>query len=369
MHKITQKYRAFTLVELLVVIAIIGMLIALLLPAVQAAREAARRSACTNNLKQLGLGMHNHHDTHKRLPPGNRIPLTRILEYFPNNPHFQAHNWHGGPGSGGIGNGAINSNEWGEFSWSAYILPFIEGTALHSTMDLDRPAFSAVQAVHLETNTRNRIRDRTTVGDPHQGNIDAGSMAPPVFGCPSGGSSMTRMSKDYSVAAFMDGSTTSEPRPAGAFGYNATCNFAQRSTTGGGLFHRDSRYDLAAARDGTSNTIMLLESAHYRPRTGVSEESFNPVFWTYHTDFGYSLPYVANKSTAPYASGGELFINSDTSPREDVDRVRTAYGNHIGGVMICLADGSVRFLAQSVDHRDIYAVLMHRRSGATVSIP
>lgn len=103
--KKTNAPGGFTLVELLVVIAIIGVLVALLLPAVQAAREAARRMSCSNNLKQIGLAMHNHHDT---------------LKYFP----------------GGAGDGpdvdccnAKNRNGW---SWAFYLTPFIEQTAIYN---------------------------------------------------------------------------------------------------------------------------------------------------------------------------------------------------------------------------------------------
>jgi prepilin-type N-terminal cleavage/methylation domain-containing protein len=95
-ERMDQRRRAFTLVELLVVIAIIGILVALLLPAVQAAREAARRSQCNNNLKQIGLGFHNHHDTYLALPTA---------------------------GNGSTGNPPTDRREWG---WAYEILPFIE---------------------------------------------------------------------------------------------------------------------------------------------------------------------------------------------------------------------------------------------------
>ncbi|MFW6170885.1 MAG: DUF1559 domain-containing protein, partial [Planctomycetota bacterium] len=101
---------AFTLVELLVVIAIIGILVALLLPAVQAAREAARRTQCINHLKQIGLALHNHHDTHKRFPPGGCSDQTPF------------------------GTDQSESGAWGH-SWVVALLPFMEQSAMYDMMD------------------------------------------------------------------------------------------------------------------------------------------------------------------------------------------------------------------------------------------
>jgi len=99
----------FTLVELLVVIAIIGILVALLLPAVQAAREAARRMQCGNNLKQIGIALHNYHDTYKALPPGWLTKRSNPTTCLPNE-NF----WH----------------------WGALILPFMEQQPLHQLLNV-----------------------------------------------------------------------------------------------------------------------------------------------------------------------------------------------------------------------------------------
>src|SRR6201996_3064922 len=102
----SQKHQGFTLIELLVVIAIIAVLIALLLPAVQAAREAARRIQCTNNLKQLGLGMHNYESSNNVLPPQEVMTFTGTTVFW--------------------------KSQWGV---SSRVVPYLEQGALYNAMN------------------------------------------------------------------------------------------------------------------------------------------------------------------------------------------------------------------------------------------
>src|SRR5262245_17149207 len=119
------KRRGFTLIELLVVIAIIAVLIALLLPAVQQAREAARRTQCKNNLKQIGLAMHNYHDVYNTFPPGAvaRFPVSND------------------------GGGSSTSTEPGLWSWGFSILPYIDQSTTYNALGSGNIPLEAAAAV------------------------------------------------------------------------------------------------------------------------------------------------------------------------------------------------------------------------------
>ncbi|MCE9562323.1 MAG: DUF1559 domain-containing protein [Planctomycetes bacterium] len=195
---------AFTLIELLVVIAIIAVLIGLLLPAVQKVREAAARLKCQNNLKQIGLSLHNYESANSRFPPG----------YRDTRPDTQA-----GPG-------------WG---WATFLLPFFEQASLHDQIDPEHTLFGG----GLDTTT------------PTTQTLTALS----VFRCPTDPGAPTNFNFDGHATASYRGVGWSRPQTApGPKGLMIT-NIDKPN----GVLYRNSRTQIADVTDGLSCTVFVGE--------------------------------------------------------------------------------------------------------------
>ena len=304
--------RGFTLVELLVVIAIIGILVGLLLPAVQAAREAARRMQCTNNTKNISLAMHNYHDTFRRFPAG--VTAWPSLA-------TGADQVGGTPGSvGGFFNGM-----WG---WPAAVFPFIEAGNIYDRISFANRPWTEERAdryfgVYGEDTTPSAIVNR-----------DASSVAPPIFSCPSTPETVRGKYKDYAMNAG-DGPDGSVNISSGTK-MNSCC--PERSTQSSGIGFLNSNVGIGAITDGTSNTFMILEQASRIPTFSYPS---NPIFWVNHNSQGLAMPNQGDTNFPPNMSGtiqiGALALTG-----------RTSRGFHTGGVTASMADGSVRFLSQTI---------------------
>ena len=220
--------RGFTLIELLVVIAIIAVLIALLLPAVQSAREAARRAQCTNNLKQIGLGMHNYHSTHGTFPPGG--PYTTA--YLPPN--------------------AYPSSGWGTWSAQALMMGYLEQMPLYNGAN-----FNWVVGFGQGWNTNSTVS--TSILN--------------VFICPSDGLSPMPISKGSQSCWQWTGETNNYLASLGtttAYGGNGVNGSGFQCT---GVFTQGGPvYGLQNITDGSSNTIAFGESL-------VGDASIQTVKW------------------------------------------------------------------------------------------
>lgn len=331
--------RGFTLVELLVVIAIIGVLVALLLPAVQAAREAARRSQCANNLKQLGLALHNYHDVHKRLPwnydIGNNPDATH-----PNQPMAA----------------------WNSFSWIVASLPFIEQSTVY-----DQIVFHRQHGMGHEDNAAVRQIVISTLhcpSTPHE---------PVLDGQMSGyrGNHVRAARTDYVGSlghiwgGWRDcGAVPEFPHPQNLFvrGTNPGTPWVNgerlnEQVNVNGVFRYMGSVRLADITDGTSNTIAVYEDMKWR---GGNQATFD------------QRPNDVAAWMSPLAAVGNLrnpMNNKNPAWQQDPgDRRCHGWSSyHPGGAHATLGDGSVRFFSETMDHIIRYALAV-RNDGLAVSL-
>jgi prepilin-type N-terminal cleavage/methylation domain-containing protein/prepilin-type processing-associated H-X9-DG protein len=304
--------RGFTLIELLVVIAIIAILIALLLPAVQQAREAARRAKCKNNLKQIGLAIHNYHDTFRVFPPGY---ISRNVSSMD-------------PASAETGPG---------FSWGTMILPYLDQGPLFEHFD---------------------FRDECT--DPH--NLDHGQELLTIFECPSDPGS-----ERFTVNDGANDIELAKANYVGIYGYGSV-TMAPGNPNPPGLFYRNSKVKMADILDGSSNVLMVGEraSAHdFQP--GVAPvDSYST--W-YAAVPGVTRP--AGMMMASMTEGPASLILGHVGqsapmlmhhPPNTTNHIVNFSSRHTGGMQFLMSDGSVHFLSENIDY-DTFRFLGQRADG------
>jgi prepilin-type N-terminal cleavage/methylation domain-containing protein/prepilin-type processing-associated H-X9-DG protein len=361
------RRRGFTLIELLVVIAIIAVLIALLLPAVQAAREAARRSQCVNNLKQIGLGIHNYHQVSDTFPLGVSLNMYNL----PNT--FRA------------------KNSWGHLG---LLLPYLEQQATYNAANFNwgveegQSPLSTVQAINF-TAAESQIKLFLCPSDPLAGN--GGSSQTDIRGT---STNDTDTSNYYGCV----GTTTSVSVANGVD--TTTINlWAQPSN---GLFTFQLVYGINSCTDGTSNTIAYSESVMNPSTTGrmvrwegVNNVGMSPSFlqldartvpgaiqtalaacdnaWMNGGSFdnqrgrdwahGAMAQTLFNTLVPP---NGRKWTHCSNTGSTVMAAISNASSYHPGGVNTLMADGSVKFMKESIA-QNVWQSLGTRNAGEVIS--
>jgi prepilin-type N-terminal cleavage/methylation domain-containing protein len=284
----------FTLVELLVVIAIIGILVAMLLPAVQSAREAARRSSCSNNLKQIGIGLHNYHDTYKVFPSG-------WVFHAPLLP-------------------AVERQSWG---WSALLLPFMEQAPLHQQIEVTK------WNLYYALNGPNGARVMQGVKTPLEG-----------FICPSD-SGFVRPGLVVNARNFQfPASTNYNPGLSNYIGVAGHRVNRVNQGNNTGMFWGNSGVGFRDILDGSSNTIVVGERDTKYGRGGTWVGVFNP-----NGHGARGIWQVTGQNRAK--------LNAPDPPNtwNQPDGVGEGFSSlHPGGGQFLLGDGSTRFVSETIDH-------------------
>jgi len=305
----------FTLIELLVVIAIIAILIALLLPAVQQAREAARSAACKNNLKQIGLAIHNYESSHGTFPPG----------YL----HMRGDTYN--TLTGYTVNRTVDDNHMG-FSWGTMILPYIDQAPLYNQFNFGLPPFDAA-------------------------NLTPREMHLSVYLCPtdpdSEGNFVVRDDAASPVEQYAAASYAANWGPA-----DASNNLDATPDASTGVFYRNSRVHIRDITDGTTNTIAVGERTNGLILGGVPP---HPSFETAWVAAVRDIDTSADDHGHMVLFDAQFLPNKATGPGAD----RGVSGPHVGYAQFLLCDGSVRTIGESID-AGIYRGLCSRAGGEVI---
>ncbi|SFI54925.1 DUF1559 domain-containing protein [Planctomicrobium piriforme] len=311
MPQVSRKHsvrRGFTLIELLVVIAIIALLLSLLLPATQMARESARRAGCRNNLKQIGLALHNYHDLYNRFPIG-------YIDTHPSTDPVQDGGW----------------------AWDSMILAQLDQAPLFQKLNFSYHPFGTTGLS----------------SDPLGQNNAAVKQMLRVFACPSDLKPDTDAINEGQIGGTDELATTSYVAMGGTY-HGAPCELNPTGVTlpprNNGMFVVNQSRSVSKVKDGLSNTLAIGEAAWW-PKEMNTAGLYHPgtqyQYGSIHGNGGARCTFSLNYSGV---FNHMRFAKSKlNTPLVSGNRPRAFHSHHAGGAHFLLGDGSVRFINDSIE--------------------